>query len=86
VLYLPPGFFCRWELVPENPQLLLTVNYANLLPDESVTLYLSPDNVVRLERPADSSKGGRFEVSAWVDHSVFVEFQTTRTSTFDGEP
>eukprot|EP00775_Hariotina_reticulata_P004868 gene4868-5113_t len=81
--YHPRGFFCRWELVPEHPELMLTVNYANLLPDESVTLYLSPENVVRLERPADLSKGGRFEVSAWVDHSVFVEFQTTRTSTFD---
>jgi hypothetical protein len=79
------GFFCRWELLPDYPELTLTVDYSNLLPDESITLYLAPSNVIQLRRPLQPERGGIFQTSVWVERSIFVEFQTTRTSTSDGE-
>jgi len=55
-----------------------------LLPDEAVTLYLSPENVIRLQTGEDDNQGGVFEAEVWVDHSIFVEFQTTKSSTSAG--
>jgi hypothetical protein len=78
------GFSCQWELLPDYPELTLTVDYSNLLPDESITLYLAPSNVIQLRRPEKADKGGIFQTTVWVERSIFVEFQTTRNSTSDG--
>ncbi|KAF8058357.1 gol [Scenedesmus sp. PABB004] len=80
-IYHPRGFFCRWELQPDYPEVTLTVSYAGLLPDEALTLHLGPNNVVQLRRPASPGAGGVFSARLWVERSVFVEFETTRTST-----
>lgn len=79
------GFFCRWELVPDYPELTLTVNYAGLLHDESLMLYLGPNNIIRLEKPGKEDSGGVFQSTIWVERSIFVEFQTTSESTSAGE-
>jgi hypothetical protein len=78
------GFFCRWELLPDYPELTLTVDYSKLLEDESVTLYLAPSNVIQLRRPDNPEVGGLFQTSVWVERSIFVELQTTRKSTSEG--
>jgi hypothetical protein len=78
------GFFCRWELLPDYPELTLTVDYSQLLGDESITLYLAPSNVIQLRRPELPEKGGVFRTTVWVERSIFVEFQTTRNSTSEG--
>jgi hypothetical protein len=75
---------CRWELLPNQPDVLLSVDYRGLLPDESITLELSPNNIIRLETP-DGGPGAVFQASAWVDSSILVSFQSTRTSTDRGE-
>ncbi|KAF6259952.1 hypothetical protein COO60DRAFT_947623 [Scenedesmus sp. NREL 46B-D3] len=80
-IYHPRGFFCRWELLPDYPELTVTVDYSQLLPDESVTLYLAPSNVIQLRRPKEPEVGGVFQTTVWVERSIFVEFQTTRNST-----
>lgn len=79
------GFACRWELTPDQSDVLLSVDYRGLLPDESITLELAPNNIVRLTPPADGSPGAVFQASVWVEHSILVSFQTTRTSTSKGE-
>lgn len=61
------------------------MNYATLLDDESVTLYLGPSDVIRLQQPSNPGAGGGvFRTTAVIDRSVFVEFQTTRHSTHEG--
>lgn len=84
VLNLAAGFVCRWELLPNQPDVLLSVDYRGLLPDESITLELSPNNIIRLETP-DGGPGAVFQASAWVDSSILVSFQSTRSSTDRGE-
>jgi len=79
------GFACRWELTPDQSDVLLSVDYRGLLPDESITLELAPNNIVRLTPPADEGPGAVFQASVWVEHSILVSFQTTRTSTSKGE-
>jgi hypothetical protein len=84
VLTLTAGFVCRWELLPNQPDVLLSVDYRGLLPDESITLELSPNNIIRLETP-DGGPGAVFQASAWMESSILVSFQSTRTSTDRGE-
>lgn len=84
VLTLAAGFVCRWELLPNQPDVLLSVDYRGLLPDESITLELAPNNIIRLETP-DGGPGAVFQASTWVDSSILVSFQSTRTSTDRGE-
>lgn len=78
------GFFCRWELLPDYPELTLIVNYSGLLDDEVLVLYLGPNNIVKLTKPSSGDPGGVFQATIWVDRSIFVEFQTTRGSTSAG--
>lgn len=78
------GFTCRWQLTPEQPDVLLSVDYRGLLPDESITLELAPNNVIRLNAPTDGSPGAVFQASVWVEDSILVSFRTTRLSTDKG--
>ncbi|WIA41933.1 hypothetical protein OEZ86_009244 [Tetradesmus obliquus] len=80
-VYHPRGFFCRWELLPDFSDLTVTVDYSKLLDDESITLYLAPDNVIQLRQPKQPEIGGVFTTTVWVERSIFIEFQTTRKST-----
>jgi hypothetical protein len=82
-LLLPAGFTCRWQLTPDQPDLLLSVDYRGLLPDESIVLELAPNNIIRLRAP-DGGPGAVFQASVWVEHSILVSFQTTRRSTDRG--
>lgn len=77
------GFTCRWELVPDQPDVLLSVDYRGLLPDESIILELAPNNVVKLT-PPEGGPGAVFQASIWVEHSILVSFQSTRASTSKG--
>lgn len=80
-IFHPKGFTCRWQLTPEQPDVLLSVDYRGLLPDESITLELAPNNVIRLVAPQDGSPGAVFQASVWVEDSILVSFRTTRLST-----
>lgn len=53
--------------------------------DESLVLYLGSNNIIKLTKPGQKDAGGVFQATIWVDRSVFIEFQTTRGSTSDGE-
>lgn len=80
------GFTCRWQLTPDQPDVLLSVDYRGLLPDESIILELAPNNVIRLNAPTDGSPGAVFQASVWVEDSILVSFRTTRLSTDKGGP
>lgn len=53
------------------------------MPDESITLELAPNNIIRLNSP-EGGPGAVFQASVWVEHSILVSFQTTRLSTEKG--
>jgi hypothetical protein len=63
---------------------LLSIDYRGLLPDESITLVLGPSNIIQLTRPADTP-GAVYQASLWIERSILVAFQTTRSSTSRGE-
>lgn len=81
-MLLSAGFTCRWQLTPDQPDVLLSIDYRGLLPDESIVLELAPNNIIRLRAP--EGPGAVFQASVWVERSILVSFQTTRLSTDRG--
>jgi hypothetical protein len=79
-VYHPPGFVCRWELFPEQPDVLLSIDYRTLLPDEAIMLVLGPNNIIRLG-PTPEGGGAMYQASLWVERSILVAFQTTASNT-----
>lgn len=83
LLLLASGFTCRWQLTPDQSDVLLSVDYRGLLPDEAIILELAPNNVIRLKAP-ENGPGAVFQASVWVERSILISFVTTRTSTSKG--